>query len=132
MFGGAWLAWPWYVLNGKALGSPTFRKECIIATVGFAGALALAFLIMFLGEFLNTVGYPMKKTFPYLLLVLTMWKLGISYWLHVVQSRTFDIYTYYGGVARNGVFVVALAAFFGRKFVVNAVGDSLILIMVLT
>ena len=48
---------------------------------------------------------------PYALLTLTALKLGVTYWLHILQSRTFEVYEYYGGVVRQG-FVVILAAYF--------------------
>ena len=41
MLGGPWLAWPWFVLNGIALGSPTLRRELAVVAVGVAGAAAI-------------------------------------------------------------------------------------------
>jgi len=43
--------------------------------------------------------------------VVTLWKLGISYWLYELQSRSFGLYQYFGGVVRSGLAVVVLAAF---------------------
>ena len=41
MFGGAWLAFPWYVFNGFAMGSPTRKREAAVA----GATLMLAFSV---------------------------------------------------------------------------------------
>ena len=45
----------------------------------------------------------------YALLVVTIWKLGITYWLFMLQSRSFELYQYFGEPVRNGLPVVVLA-----------------------
>jgi tetratricopeptide (TPR) repeat protein len=46
MLGGTWLAVPWFILNGFALGSPTRRREALLAALAVGGALALAMLVL--------------------------------------------------------------------------------------
>jgi hypothetical protein len=112
MFGGAWLSWPWFVLNGFAVGSPTRRRELAIATAGFV--LSGLVLLVIIG--LAGAGRIPPRSVPYALLALTVLKLGVTYWLHVVQSRTFEVYEYYGGVVRQG-FLVILVAYFASQSV---------------
>lgn len=106
MFGGAWLSWPWFVFNAYAVGSPTRRRELAAAAGGFVGGAGLLYLLLSLigGEVVP------QRGLPYLLTILVLWKLGISYWLYVLQARTFELYTYFGGTVRNGI-VVLIAAF---------------------
>ncbi len=107
MFGGAWLSWPWFVVNAFAIGSPTRRREIILASCGFGGniVLSVGMVVLFYNEIVPRAGG------PYLGLVLLVWKLGVSYWLYVLQSRTFGLYEYYGGPVHNGLIVV-VAGFF--------------------
>lgn len=110
MFAGTWLAWPWFIFNGIAMGSPTLRKEIAIAIGGFVGATVLIYAIAVLG----TQGF-LGGNIKYSLLALTVYKLGISYWLYVTQARGFEIYSYFDGIVRNGIVIVFLAAIFGRR-----------------
>lgn len=98
MFGGAPLAWAWFVLNGFALGSPTRRRELLLALGGIAGVLVLALAF----GALVTGGYLQAGKIWWMLLVVTLWKLLISYWLYTIQSRTFELYAYFGGPVRSG------------------------------
>lgn len=107
MLGGVWIAWPWSILNGFAFGSPTRWKEVGLVAAGLAGitviwvgganALALAGM---------TDGLAPK----FLALAAVVWKLGVSYWIYTLQSRSFGIYEYYDGIVRNGLMVVIIAA----------------------
>jgi hypothetical protein len=112
MFAGVWASWSWFLFNGYIVGSPTFGKECRIAMIGLAGAV-IFFGIG--GTFLGSHGYSVanpSKYLPYLLSVLLLWKLWISYLLLHEQSRTFEIFLHYGGTVRNGVFAMIAAALF--------------------
>ncbi len=104
MFGGAAFAWLWFIVNGLALGSPTQRREVLLALGGFAGVILLALFIFWLAG----AGVLPKAALVYALLAVTVWKLGVCYALYTLQSRSFDLYEYYGGAVRNGaVFVLA-------------------------
>lgn len=121
MFAGAWLAWPWYVWNGYAIGSPTRRREAAIAALGFVGALALGVALLVLAE-REVIG---ERAIPYAVLSLSAWKLGVTYWLHVVQMRTFHLYEHFAGRVRNGAVVVAVGALLGRPLVIGLVDHVL-------
>ncbi len=107
MFGGVWLSWPWFVVNGFAVGSPTRRKEVAIAIGGFTLTGLLVLLIVGLAA----TGHVPQDGLPYAFLALTAVKLGVTYWIHLLQSSTFEVYEYYGGAVRQG-FLVILGAFF--------------------
>ncbi len=107
MFGGAGLSWPWFVLNGMALGSPTRRQELGWAVGGLVGSLVIVLGISSLAasDLLGNLGV------RYALLGLTVWKLAISYWLYMLQARSFHLYEYFGGQVRNGAVVVIVGYF---------------------
>jgi hypothetical protein len=111
MLGGAWLSWPWFLVNSIAVGSPTRSREIVWILVGFVGAVVAIFGIYAL----RSQGIISEAGLPYALLALTVWKLGVSYWLYVLQQRTFGIWEYYGGVARNGFLIAVLGMFLGRR-----------------
>ena len=46
MMAGTWLGAPWFVFNGFALGSPTRRREIVLALVALLGSAALALLLV--------------------------------------------------------------------------------------
>ncbi|HXV78085.1 MAG TPA: hypothetical protein VD788_17375 [Candidatus Polarisedimenticolaceae bacterium] len=117
MFGGSWLSWPWFVFNGFAIGSPTRKKELALAAAGFAGnvVLALGVGIVVVRDLLpGTVG-------PYLALLGVVWRLGVSYLLFNLQSRTFGLYVYYGGVVQNGTIFLVAGYLLGRTLLPRVV-----------
>jgi hypothetical protein len=107
MFGGVWLSWSWFVINGIAVGSPTKRLEWSLIAGGLLGCVALIFgFVTVIEQELIAEAY-----IKYLLLVLVAWKVGVTYALFHLQDHTIELYEYYGGTVKNGVFVV-LASFF--------------------
>jgi hypothetical protein len=117
IFSGAWLSWSWFVINGFAVGSPTRRRELAIAIGGFVTSAAVLFLLLYaMGD-----GVLSQQSLPYALLGLTVVKIAVTYWLHVTQAETFEIYTYYGGVVRSGVMVL-----FAGYMLDRAVGAKLL------
>ena len=105
MFAGAWLAWPWSALNGFAIGSPTRRRELLLAAGGFAGNAAIIFGLS------QLAGVVSQATMSYLVVGLTVWKLAVSYWLYTLQARAFHLWEHFGGQPKNGILVVIAAAF---------------------
>lgn len=101
MFGGAWIAWPWFLWNGRVVGSPTWRRELAWVAGGALGVLAF-------GLSLDRISGLTEKHLPYALLLLTLLKIGVSYAVFSLQARTFQIYEHYGGVVRNGAIGVLL------------------------
>lgn len=120
MLGGVWLGWSWFVFNSFAVGSPTRWRE----SVWIVGGLLVSGVLISLSAYLaDTHIIEGQAQIHYALLVLTVWKLAVSYAVFTLQSRTIELYEYYGGVLRNGIWVVALAMLFGRAAVIGALPD---------
>ena len=115
MLGGSWLALPWFVLNGFALGSPTRGKELGLALAGPAGVMALYLGLVLLTE---RAGLP-AGALPYLYLGIILWKLVVAYWLFDLQKSVFALHEYFDGQVRNGLPVLAVG-FLLRKTVLTA------------
>lgn len=109
MFGGVLLSWPWFLFNAQAVGSPTRRREALWVVGGLAGSVVILLCIIQVGELVGTLGT------SYLLVGLTVWKLFVSYWLYILQSRSFHLYEHFGGRVRNGMLVVVLGFFVLEK-----------------
>lgn len=107
MLGSTWLAWAWFAFNGAAVGSPSKRKEWLIIIGGMLGSVVIVFVLAALVDIFQIANIYLK----YLGLTMVVWKLGVSYFLFILQSQTLEIYEYYGGKVRNGFFVL-LAFFF--------------------
>lgn len=112
MFGGAWISWPWLAWNGWIVGSPTRRREIAWLAGGAVVLLALGIAAVQLVA-RRVVG---DGALPYLRLGFLLWKLGVTYAVYSLQSRTFQIYEHYGGTVRNGLLAVFLA-YWGRTWI---------------
>jgi hypothetical protein len=107
MLGGVWLSWPWFVLNGFAVGSPTRRRELAVAVAGLAVSVLLVAIVVYLVG----AGILGRADARYALVGVTAWKLAVCYWLYTLQTRSFGLYQYFGGKVRNGLWVVLAALF---------------------
>ncbi len=112
MFAGAWLAWPWFLVNSHAIGSPFRNKEAKIIVAGIVGALVI--VVTFVS--LRGANALSAEVLPYVFILLTSWKLFISYWLYTLQERTIDLYEHFGGTVRNGLMVVIAGVFLRLSF----------------
>ena len=98
MLCGAWLAWPWFIFNSVAMGSPTKKREITLVATAVAGTVVLGWLVLeLLGAGWIRIGTQLELAF----LVVTAWKLGMAYHITTIQTRTFHVYEYYGGTVRN-------------------------------
>jgi hypothetical protein len=120
MLGGAWLAWPWFVFNSIAIGSATKKKEFALVAVAVAGSVALYFGIgaLVAGSVLD------ERNVPYAVLAVVVYKLGIAYALHLLQSRSFQLHEYFGGASRNGMMLL-IVGFMARGWVLQRLEGSL-------
>lgn len=126
MLCGAWLAWPWFAFNAFAMGSPTRRKELAVSAAGFVGTAVLAAIVIALyRRGLLPEGVPIRLA----VLAVTAYKIVISYFLHQLQSTTFEIYRYYGGPVRNSRFII-IGGYLLRSTVLGLVDSDLWLIIV--
>lgn len=104
MMCGSWLAWPWFIFNSLALGSPTKRKEIGLSLLAIAGSAALGWgVLALLGAGIIKIGAPFKLC----VLAISAFKLTIAYRISTIQSRTFHVYEYYGGTVRNSAAVIS-------------------------
>lgn len=106
MFAGSLFSWSWFVLNGFAVGSPTRRREFLLAIIGLTGSAVLVFVVLWLSANEVLERAPLR----YVVVVVTVWKLAMSYWLYTLQSRCFGLYEHFGGPVRNGVLPLVGAA----------------------
>lgn len=111
MFGGAWISWPWFAVNAFAIGSPTRWRELALAVGGFVGTAALFFALL-TAEANGLLG---GVAIEYAVVFLVVWKLAVSYWLYVLQGRTFGLFEYFHGSTRNGMLVVFAGYFLSRR-----------------
>lgn len=81
MFGGPWLSWPWFLVNGWALGSPTRVREALVVGAGVVGSFVLLFVSAII---VKQFAFP-PEVFPYLLTTVLIWKLGITYMLAEIR-----------------------------------------------
>lgn len=111
MLGGVWLAWPWLAFNSIAVGSPTRRAELAWLVGGVLAfcVISVAILWSYAAGLISDTGV------PYALLVLVVAKIAVGYAVYVLQSRTIEIYEYFGGVLKNGIWGVAAAFFVGDR-----------------
>jgi hypothetical protein len=120
MLGGAWLAWPWFVFNAIAIGSATRVKEIALVAAGVAGSIVLYFGL----EEAISRSVIDERSAPYAVLVIVAYKLGISYALHLLQSRSFQLHEYFGGAVRSGMLLVIVGAL-ARSSVLNQLQGSM-------
>jgi hypothetical protein len=126
MLCGAWLAWPWFIFNAIAMGSPTRRKEIAMCLAGIAGTAALGMVTLALID----AGIITTRTQIRLAaLAISTWKLGMAYWVTIVQSRTFHVYTYYGGRVRSSAGVLGAGYWIG-SLLLGLVDDPLLIIII--
>jgi hypothetical protein len=110
MWCGAWLAWPWFIVNSIAMGSPTVRREVQLCVAGFLGSIVLAFGVFGL---VDAGIIESKVALQIALLVVVAFKLGIAYAVSEIQARTFHVYQYYGGTAQKAMYVLIAGSYIG-------------------
>ncbi|MBK6687938.1 MAG: hypothetical protein IPG45_25920 [Deltaproteobacteria bacterium] len=115
MLGGFWLAGPWFVLNSIAIGSATRRKELEWLFYGVLALLAGLVLVNHLAWRVDEQGWDLRVV-RFGVLAVQLTKLAIYYLLHNQQSRSFQLYEYFGGLVRNGA-LVAIGATFVKGYV---------------
>jgi len=111
MLAGPWMAWPWFVLNAIATGSPTRGKEIGASLVGLllpVALLALVTLGVEGGLYALSVG-------RYLAIAVSVARLGVGYFVYVEQARTFALHEHFGGRVRNGFPVLVIGVLLARR-----------------
>ncbi len=105
MLGGVWMGWSWFLLNSIAVGGERrFRAFPIIAMgLGVSSIVAVVVFSLLESRSLD-LGYV-----RYILIALSGWKLGISYVLFNTQTREHELFEYYGGATRSGLYAILAA-----------------------
>jgi hypothetical protein len=126
MLAGAWLSWPWFAFNAIAMGSPTRRKELALCAAAVLGTGVLGALVIALARAdIITEGMPLRLA----VLAIVTFKLAITYYISMVQDRTFHVYEYYGGPVREAGRVLT-AGYLLRGLVIGLSDDPLWIIIV--
>ena len=127
MLCGGWIAWPWFAFNAVAIGSPTRTREWKLCAIAFAGTIALAAVI----SVALSAGWLESITAIRLaVLAVATWKLSMAWFVSHVQSRTFEVYRYYGGVVRSAG-VVLIAGYYLRSMLIGSTDDPFWIIILL-
>jgi hypothetical protein len=115
MLAGVWFAWPWFAFNSFAVGSPTRRAELAWLAAGLilppaigAGLLAA-----------RGAGLLPASAGPYIGLAVIVAKLVVVYAVFLLQSRTIEIYEYYGGKLVNGLWPLLAAFYLGDRLIAD-------------
>jgi hypothetical protein len=110
MFAGVWFAWPWFAFNSFAIGSPTRRAELkwLVAGLIVPPAVGLALI----------AALP-RSADAYIELAVIVLKIVVLYAVYLLQSRTIEIYEYYGGKLVNGVWPVLAAVYLGDRLLAD-------------
>jgi hypothetical protein len=126
MLAGQWLAWPWFILNGIAMGSPTRAKELRIILLALGGSVVGAFVVLVIPDE-NELGWRLAA------LALTTWKLACAMVVHNLQARTWELFQHFegnSGQGRIGLGGVAVGAFIVRPLLFGVI-DSLFLKLII-
>ncbi len=84
-----------------------------------------------MGTYQN-LGLESETALPYLLLIVVVWKLAVSYVLYMLQASSFGIYEYYDGKVQNGWFGLILTYIAWRMLLVPALSEFPLLVAVLS
>ena len=111
MLAGVWFAWPWFAFNSFAIGSPTRRAELawLVAGLILPPAIGSALILARGAELLPA------SAGPYIGLAVIVAKLVVVYAVFLLQSRTIEIYEYYGGKLVNGIWPLLAAFYVGDR-----------------
>jgi len=113
MLGGAWLAWPWFVLNAIALGARS--KTRLLAWIG--GTIAVCLAVAGPAVVLAQGGRLPQIVVPWVGFVLVICKLTVGYVATEQQTQPAELHAHFGGRLRNGLPIVLAAFFLGRDMV---------------
>jgi hypothetical protein len=124
MLAGVWFAWPWFAFNSFAIGSPTRRAELAWLAAGliFPPAIGSALILARGADWLPA------SAGPYVGLSVTVAKLVVVYAVFLLQSRTIEIYEYYGGKLGNGIWPLVAAFYLGDRVLADLPGILLLML----
>ncbi|MGQ0701381.1 MAG: hypothetical protein ACT4PZ_24450 [Panacagrimonas sp.] len=103
---GAWLAWPWFVFNACAVGSPTRKRELGLVLLGIAGC-ALTVVLVLVARDHGLIG---QERIKYAFLLLPAIKLGVAFRIYFMQSRVVALYQHFGGQLAARAYLLLIPA----------------------
>ena len=107
MLAGVWFAWPWFAFNSFAVGSPTRRAELAWLAAGLFVPAGVGMALLMARE----AGWLPQLSPPYVGVVVIVLKLVVVYAVFLLQSRTIEIYEYYGGTAQKAFYVLVAGSY---------------------
>lgn len=127
MLAGTWLAIPWFLYNGEALGSSMRRREWLCAAASVLGSVALAFAVSWAARagFIDRTGVRLG------LLAVVALKLAMAYMLYTLQAQTFEIWKHFGGKEKAGWLLVIVGAYL-RTNLDRILADKVLWLVVLS
>lgn len=127
MLAGSWLALPWFLFNGFALGSVNQRKEWLCVAASVAGSFLLAWLTV-QARFETHMG---DTELRFALLGIVVVKMSMAYALYALQAGSFELWEYFGGRPKNALLVLVAAFFLKNAAVAKAGAMPVVLMLVL-
>lgn len=124
LFGGAGIGLCWFAFNSFAISSAARTRE--LAYV-FIGLLGTPFIFAALNALMN-LGWLDTDWIPYLRVLVTGFQLLIVYLLHLSQHKSYELYSLFGGVAKNGLLLV-VALFLIRPYLAEFLGPWSVLFL---
>ena len=124
---GPWLSWPWFIVNGHAVGSPTRWRETLVALLGFVGT-AMIFFAAVLVVMRFKLGSDAALV-QLAILPIVLWKLGVTYWLMSVQAPAVELFQYYRGETQSRAVLILIPAYFIDTRVMKALPTFLELVL---
>jgi hypothetical protein len=107
LFGGAGIGLLWFAINAFAISSASRKRELVYVGIGLAGTPVI---LATLSALMN-MGWLGQSLVPYLHLILTGFQLLVVYGLHLSQHKSYELFSLFGGVSKNGIFVVMALGF---------------------
>ena len=125
MLAGAWLGIAMFAVNAITLRSQTWKRELGLVAAIPLGACVIVFAIIEA----NVLKFLPERAIPYTLLLITVWKFALAYWIFFLQQGAFALYEYFRPYAQNspsaqlgaGLVVVGM---FVRSNVLGAFDDN--------
>ena len=114
MLGGVWMGWTWFAINAVALEGERRSRQFAALAVGVV-VLSVAAIAT---AVLHGKGTLEEAHLKYVGILLTAGKLAVAYQLVLWQRRECQLFEYYGGSLRNGMWL-ALSGILLRGFVVG-------------
>lgn len=93
MFVSTWFGWTWAVYDAWALRSDKRHELAQLVAIGLLGSAAFACLVLLMLS-LQVMGLTEAR---YALILLSAWKLAISYKLSTALQPDFEVFAYFGG-----------------------------------